>query len=310
MDDAPEVICLGETMVLVSPEDGPLATATTASLHVAGAESTVAWYLADLGHRVAWLSRVGADPFGDRILAELADGGVLVEGVTRDPDAPTGVYFKDPTPTGTTVRYYRSGSAASRLSPDDVASAVVAGVRVVHTSGITVALSTGAAAAVETLFARAGEVGAVRSFDVNHRPGLWSAADAAAPLLALARTADLVLVGRDEGERLWGTTSAGEIRALIGDGPDLVVKDEAVGATLFAGDTTTHEAPAPVEVVEPVGAGDAFAAGYLSGLLRGLDPAERLRLGHRLAALSLGSRADHVDARALRAASADARSAP
>jgi 2-dehydro-3-deoxygluconokinase len=306
----PEVITLGECMVLLVPPIGrALADAETLDVHCAGAESTVALYLADLGHPAAWVSRVGEDPWGDRVLRVLARSGVAVEHVTRDPDAPTGVFFKDAAASGR-VYYYRRGSAASRLHPDDLAGVPVETARAVHVSGITPALGPSAAETTRRLLERSAAADTLRSFDVNHRAGLWPAAEAAPVLLGLTGNADLVFVGRDEAQTLWDTTDAESIRALLGRGHDLVVKDAHVGATLFvrgSGEPLFVAAPA-VDVVEPVGAGDAFAAGYLAGWLRGAAPEERLVLAHRVAGLALGSTADHVDATALRTAGAGGRS--
>ncbi|MFE3740660.1 sugar kinase [Streptomyces sp. NPDC059134] len=299
-----EVLCLGEAMVLVTPRQGrPLATAGEATLSVAGAESNVAQYLADLGHRVAWASRVGSDPLGDRVLSAVARPGVDVRHVERDPSAPTAVYFKDPSRAdGTRVHYYRSGSAASLLTPAYLDTLPVAAARLVHLSGITAALSPGCARTATALFDRAREAGVLRSFDVNHRPALWRGEDAAAPLLALARDADVVFVGLDEAAEVWGTTTAEEVRDLVGPSVSVVVKNADIGAVLFEpGSEPGVFVPAePVDVVEPVGAGDAFAAGYLSAWLRNEPPAERLRLGHRVAAFALGSVEDHADATSLR----------
>lgn len=303
VDGAAEVVCVGESMVLVAPDGGQrLSAARSAVLAVAGAESTVALYLADLGHRTAWLSRVGADPLGERVLAEISGGGVDVRLVERDPAAPTGVYFKDPGPAATTVHYYRSGSAASRLSSADLDRLDLPATRLVHLSGITPALSASARGMASALFARAGAAGVLRSFDVNHRPGLWPAAEAAPVLLELARAADVVFVGLDEAAAVWGADSPDAVARLVGPGPAVVVKDADVGATVVEAGERTSVAAEPVEVVEPVGAGDAFAAGYLSGLLRGAAPAVRLRWGHRVAGFALRSLGDHADASALRPA--------
>ncbi|MFS8199714.1 sugar kinase [Streptomyces sp. CWNU-52B] len=302
MPDA-EVLCLGESMVSLTPMDGqPLADSRSAALAVAGAESTVAQYLADLGHRTAWASRVGADPFGDRVLAELSRSGVDVRHVERDPAAPTGVFFKDPAPDGTRVHYYRAGSAASRLTPTYLDRLPVASARLVHLSGITPALSASCAATATELLARAGAAGVPRSFDVNHRPGLWDADTARAPLLALARRSDVVFVGLDEARAVWDVATPEDVRDLIGSSVSIVVKNADIGATLFEpGARGGVFVPAePAEVVEPVGAGDAFAAGYLSAWLQGADPRERLLTGHRVAAFALGSLGDHTDASSLR----------
>jgi 2-dehydro-3-deoxygluconokinase len=158
--DSPDVITLGESMVLLVPEPGQaLAEAATLDVHCAGAESNVALYLADLGRSVAWVSRLGADPWGDRISRDLSTSGVSTSYVIRDPKAPTGVFFKDAVGGTTRVHYYRRGSAASRLSPEDLDRVPVEDARVVHTSGITAAISATAAATAERLLERGRVVG-------------------------------------------------------------------------------------------------------------------------------------------------------
>ncbi|MFG2813390.1 sugar kinase [Streptomyces sp. NPDC048410] len=291
-------VCLGETMAQVTPADGEgLEHSRELRLAIAGAESTVAQYLADLGHRSAWVSRVGDDPLGRRIVAAVAGRGVDVGGVRIDPEAPTGVYFKDPGPEGTRVHYYRRGSAASRMGPSDAERVDLTGARLLHLTGITPALSPGCSELVELLMERASRAEVLVSFDVNHRPALWSSLDhAAGTLRDLARQVDVVFVGRDEGERLWGTATAEEIHAHLAPRGTLVVKDGAVGATEFSGGEREFVRAPAVDVIEEVGAGDAFAAGYLSGLLRGSASRERLALGHRLAGRTLRSIEDYVPA--------------
>ncbi|GLZ79286.1 carbohydrate kinase [Actinorhabdospora filicis] len=290
----PPVLCVGETMAVVTPtEPLPLAEASVFALTHGGAESNVAAHLSELGAPSAWLSRLGTDPLGDRVLAAVAAHGVDTRWVARDPEAPTGLYLKDPRPGGTRVHYYRRGSAASRMSPEDIAGWPLEGARWLHLSGITPALSPGCAALVPALIARARELGVPVSFDVNHRPGLWTAEAAAPVLLELARSADVVLVGRDEAEGLWGTATAEDAAALLAGPSHVVVKDADREAVEFAPDGV-HRLPArPVDVVEPVGAGDAFAAGWLAARLRGDGPQARLALGHSLAAWTLGATGDH-----------------
>ncbi|NMR21264.1 sugar kinase [Cellulomonas fimi] len=285
-------------MALVAPTDGErLARTSSVALTYAGAESNVARHLADLGLASCWVSALGDDPLGERIAAGLAAASVDVSWVPRRADAPTGVFFKDPTPGGTRVLYYRHGSAASALSPGDVDGWPLDRTRLVHLTGITPALSESCAAMTDAVLDRCAALGVPVSFDVNHRATLWSTDDAAERLLALARRATIVLVGLDEAERLWSTSTADDVAALI-DGPRLVVvKDsdrEAVEIDRSAGVPARHAEPARrVHVVEPVGAGDAFAAGFLGAWLRG-DPApERLRLGHSLAAWTMGTVGDH-----------------
>ena len=293
----PEILCVGETMVLVTPvESVGLAGGDLCRLTIGGAESTVALYLAELGHRVHWASRLGDDPLGERVVRQLDRHGVDTSLVHRDTEAQTGVYFKDPTPGSTTVYYYRAGSAASRMSAADVEMFLPGKSRLVHLSGVTPALSASCQGLVEAILARAHTLGTQVSFDVNYRPALWSADDAAPILLELGRQADILFVGLDEARTLWHTGTPAEVRALVGTHNRLVVKDGAVGATEFYGADSWFEPAEVVPVVEVVGAGDAFAAGVLSGLLTGGDEAEGLRLGHELAARTLRSTSDYVPA--------------
>jgi 2-dehydro-3-deoxygluconokinase len=303
-----DVVCVGETMVVLSPPDGrPLAEQPSLTMAVGGAESNVACGLAGLGHRVAWLSRLGDDPFARRILAELTARGVDVTGVETDPARPTGVYFKDPTPdpdststhTRTRTHYYRSGSAASVMGPDLVTRLpALRRARLVHLSGVAAAVSDSCAGLLEAILVdRAlgrSDSAPVVSFDVNHRPALWpdGTSDAAKTLLTLARAADIVFVGRDEAEALWGTARPDDAAALLAPAPLIVVKDAEHGATSYADGARTFVPALRTRVVEPVGAGDAFAAGYLAGVLENRDERARLRLGHLAASAALRTRDD------------------
>lgn len=290
------LITVGETMALVTPAHAePLATARDMQLLIGGAESNVAMHAARLGVPAAWVSAVGDDPLGVRVRDEVARHGVDVHWVTVDGQAPTGVYFKDP---GRGVLYYRRGSAASRMSPSTVADVPVEDVDVVHVSGITPALSPSCAELVDALAARVAAGRGILSVDVNHRAALWSPGTAAPVLLALAQRADLVFVGRDEAQTLWGTLDADAVRARIDRPTRLVVKDGDIGATEFCrtgdGDVRTFAPAIPTEVVEAVGAGDAFAAGYLVADLGGADARGRLEAGHRRAHLVLQSTSDFL----------------
>lgn len=310
---SPDVLCLGETMILLTPSTPTsLRVAESVEIHTGGAESNLAMNLAALGIDVGWASRVGADPFGDRLIDAVGQRGVDTRWVEHDHQRPTAVYFKDPGATSTTVYYYRRGSAAAAMTPAYVDRLPLAELRLLHLSGITPGLSTGCHDTVAAALAAMRELPGLVSFDVNYRPGVWSTETAGPVITELARQADIVLVGRDEAELLWGPDCAtpDQIRARFADVPHVVIKDGPVGATEFvtasSGSDGVFVATPAVHVVEPVGAGDAFGAGYLSGLLDGLGPEQRLLRGHRLAAAALSSTADVADARAI-AAAADGR---
>ena len=294
-----DVLCVGETMAVVTPaRSESLSEADDCLLGFGGAESNVAAHLAEFGYRTGWASRVGEDPFGQRILGGLAARGVDVSFVTRDGICPTGVYFKEPDlGHGARTLYYRAGSAASRMAPADSDAWSLEQTGWVHTSGINAALSASCSALAEHLLVHAQAKGYKVSFDVNYRPALWGIDVAGPRLLELAGMSTIVLVGLDEAETLWGCTTAEEVAALLPYPRHLVVKDSATEAVEFVREENreerAHRMPAHrVHVVEPVGAGDAFAAGYLAGLLRGDKPVDRLALGHSFAAWTLGTRAD------------------
>ncbi|WP_240982512.1 sugar kinase, partial [Streptomyces sp. S3(2020)] len=212
---------------------GRLADVSSFERGIGGAESNVACGLAAAGHSVRWVSRVGADGFGDHLVSTIASYGVDVSAVHRDPSRPTGVYFRTAGDRGTDaheVAYYRAGSAASAMSTADVDLGTS---RVLHLSGITAALSDSCLELMRKLTApREGRP--LVSFDVNHRSGLWRDADGPRVLLELARGADVVFVGEDEAEEAWEVTGGpSSIRELLPEPGVLVVKQGATGATAF-----------------------------------------------------------------------------
>ncbi|WP_152869351.1 sugar kinase [Streptomyces acidicola] len=298
---------------------GRLADVPSFERGIGGAESNVACALAAAGHAARWVSRVGADGFGDHLVETIGGYGVDVSAVRRDPQRPTGVYFRtasDRDGDGHEVAYYRAGSAASAMAVGNVDLAAVRAGRVLHLSGITAALSDDCLALLRELTAP-GPGRPLVSFDVNFRPSLWRDPDGPGVLLDLARRADLVFVGSDEAAAAWGVDADPRtIRDTLPEPRALVVKQGAQGATLFerthqrephaaeprlmephweahsAEDTVAFAPALHVDVVATVGAGDAFAAGFLSATLRGLPARERLRHGHLMAAAALTAPGD------------------
>jgi 2-dehydro-3-deoxygluconokinase len=294
-----EVVTLGECMaVLYPPEPVALDQAPTLLLDIGGAESNLAIRLQRLGHTARFISRVGDDPFGHRIVQTLAESRVDSAFITVDAIAPTGVFFREWLPDGTRrVYYYRAGSAASRLSPTDLRLEAFQGARIVHLTGITPALSPGCAAAVARAIELARAVGAQVSFDPNYRPRLWDEATARATLLPLIAQADILLMGHEDSLAIFGTDDAdaamGQALAL---GAHLIVFKQAErGASALTGARSAHVPAHPVEqVIDPVGAGDAFDAGFLAGLLRGYELEQALQLGARLGAAAVGALGDYA----------------
>lgn len=298
-------MCIGEPLALVAGDrlDGPLAGD---EVQLAGAEANVAVGLAAYGVEVDIVARLGDDVAGRVIRAGLAGRGVGVGALVVDATRPTGRYAKvegvdDAGEPKTTSRYRRFDSAMAAAGPgllgEPAVRDVLAGTALVHCSGITPALSADCAALMEALLVERGLDGGGRpgphlSFDVNWREPLWPDGDTSV-VARLADHADTVLVGADEAERVFGESDPGRLRRLL-PGPELlVVKDGARRAVALPRDGDVVEVPAlAVDVVEPVGAGDSFAAGFLYGRLLG-EPLRRcLRRGHLGAAATLTVRGD------------------
>ncbi len=288
--DFPTVITLGETMLMVTPTTREqLEVAENFHVDVGGAESNVASHLCALGTHAAWIGQFGDDALGRRGMRFLTERGIDLRWASTSSTGPTGVYFKNP---GHGVQYYRAGSAASQMSPETVARIPLEDASIVHLSGITPALSSTCADLTDAVVERLRGATTLLSFDVNYRAPLWPVETAGPRLLELARQSDIVFVGLDEAQVLWDITTPEDVRALLSGVPTVVIKDGDVGATEFA-QVTTFVPAAKCEVVEAVGAGDAFAAGYLHALLAGAKPQERLAAGHQQAITALTSVGDY-----------------
>jgi 2-dehydro-3-deoxygluconokinase len=286
------VLCAGEPLITLAPSDGqPLEHAGALAVSAGGAEFNVAVQLARLGVPARFAGLVGADPWGRRIAATLRAEGADASFVREDPLRATGCYLKEPTAAGSLVHYYRSGSAGSALTR--LPGGVHEGVRHVHLSGVAAALSAAWAALVRAELEQAAWTGRTTSFDVNYRRSLWPPEAAAATLAGLARLATITIVGLDEARLLWGCASPADVRALLAGAGELIVTDGPRDTVAFAAAGRVSATPPPVKVIDVIGAGDSFAAGYLAARLRGAGPRLALRAGHAVAAAVIASPYDY-----------------
>jgi 2-dehydro-3-deoxygluconokinase len=277
---APYVLTFGETMALMRADQvGPLAHASTMSLGIGGSESNVAIGLRRLGVQAVWCGRVGADSLGQLVEREIRAEGVDVR-IVVDPSAPTGLMIKERrTPDAQRVSYYRAGSAGSRLAPADIDDQLISGAGLLHVSGITPALSDQAGATLRYAIGVARAAGVPVSFDLNFRGNLWSAEGAGSVYRDIIPLADIVFAGEDEAAVAVGPGEPEELARRVADlGPgQAVIKLGADGALALVDGSVFRQAAVPVAVVDTVGAGDAFVAGYLAELMEGRSPEERLR---------------------------------
>ncbi|WP_089966526.1 sugar kinase [Lihuaxuella thermophila] len=293
-----DVVTIGETMVMFTPQTtGLLRYAKNFTLSYAGAETNVAIGLSRLGHRVGWISQVGQDELGESLISFVRGEGIDVSQVKKHPTAPTGLYIKEYlNQKEVRIYYYRHQSAASMMDRRNIDTDYISRAKFLHITGITPALSGSCREMIFEAIDAAKVHGVKVVFDPNYRAKLWDAETAKPVLLEIAARSDIILPGIDEARLLLGKSDPEEIaNDLFHLGAQLVVvKLGPEGAYYQSKKEVGFVAGFPVdEVVDPVGAGDAFAAGFLSGLLEGLSLESAVQRGNAAGALVVMVRGDY-----------------
>ena len=283
-----DLYTLGEMMGLfLATDTDDVATAAKFELSVAGAEVNVAVAVTRLGLRATLISRLGADQLGKSILAKLKNEGLSLDGIkTVDSYTPALVRNRGKE-NPIDVTYLRKSSAGSTISVADIKEEEIASARWVHMTGISVAISESSAGAVAKAMDLARKNNIPISFDINLRRKLWSESQAAQALHALIHDVEIVIGGVDEYAVVWGSSDPEENLRLAGAAG-------AKTAIMTAGDQkmrVLHNgerfdiSPEVVETVDPVGSGDAFVGGTISGILGGLSMRESILQGSTCGAL-------------------------
>ncbi|MCJ8007035.1 sugar kinase [Lederbergia wuyishanensis] len=291
----PQVVTFGETMVLMTP----LYTKGIEYNHefsksFGGAESNFAIALARLGHQIGWFSLLGKDPFGRYILKAIRGEGVDVSRTALTENGPTGFMLRETVAEKTSVYYYRSGSAASRLSPEDLDEDYIRNAKILHITGITCAISESARNTVYESIRIAKKHGVKISFDPNLRLKLWTLEEAREVLLPLAEKADYFLPGLDELKLLFDTNDEVMVFSKLKELKAVSIVKGGSDETLLVenGAVTSLPYVSVEKVVDPIGAGDGFCAGFVAGLLKGLSHQESVQLANMVGALVVQSEGD------------------
>ena len=292
-----DLVTWGETMVRLSPPVGhSLESSPTLEFFTGGTESNTAIALARLGWRVGWVSRVPDSPLGRRIARDVALHGVDVSRVIWAKDGRAGVMFLESgaVPRPARITYDRAGSAIARLVPDELDYAYLTSARTLHLTGITPALSASCREAWLRSAKAAKQAGRRVVVDVNYRSKLWSPAQAKATLEAVFPIVDVVISALADVQTIFGLPHDPELTAETFRNayrlPMVVLTLGADGALAHDGKVTRHPI-FPTEIVDRIGAGDAFSAGFLFGWDQ-RDIAWGLRCGCALAALKQTFRGD------------------
>ncbi len=285
-----DVVTLGETMVLFSTQDQlSLEYAHQVTKQVAGAESNVAIALSRLGVRSGWISKLGEDPFGRYIHKFIRGEGVDTSEVIFTDKAQTSVFFKEKVSAeNVNVYYYRKDSAASLLRESDLNENYLASARFLHVTGITPALSESCKEAVFQAIRLAKSNGLTIVFDPNIRYKLWeNHEEAREVLLEIASLSDYLLPGIDEASFLTGEDDYAKAAdaLLTRENQTVIMKLGAKGAYYSSNHESGEVLGHPVKhVVDPIGAGDGFAAGVISGLVEGCSVREAVERGNAVGA--------------------------
>lgn len=293
----PDFITIGESMVYLSPEHaGSLKHIDKFKKGLAGAETNVAIGLARLNRSVGWISKLGKDPFGDFVIKEVRGEGVDTSCVTRSNTHNTGVLFKELTPLGdTNVYYYRKDSAAHHLNIQDVDLDYFKYAKVVFLSGITLALSENNRKFVREILNYCKKNDILVAFDPNIRLKLWSIEEAKKEILDILKYVDIFTPGLEEATMLFDLNKPDEIIDFcLGEGIKTIVLKSGEEGTWVANENERYQVPIfkVKKVVDTVGAGDAFVAGFLHSLTNGLNIHECAKIGNAMGAMAVQSLGD------------------
>ncbi len=243
---------------------------------------------ARMGARCAYITQVGDDSFGSSLLELWRREGVALDGVRIVPGAPSGIYFVSHAAHGHEFTYRRAGSAASLMTPASLPRELIARAAQLHVSGISLAISDSACETVFEALALARAGGARISFDLNHRPRLWSAARALEVTRKVLPLCDLFLPSSDEVALLTGIKEPEAIIAWAHEqgARAVILKLGAQGCVVSEGSALTRLPPFHVTPLDATGAGDCFAGALLAQLARGATLVDAARMANVAAALS------------------------
>ena len=294
-----EITAFGETTLRFSVLSGDRITnMRQAEVYAGGAETNVLAGLGCLGRRCAWLSALPDSDLGGFVLRELRAVGIDMSAVLCRGER-VGVNYVEfaSAPRPLNVIYDRANAAVTELTPVDIDWEYLLSTTVLHLTGITAALSDGCYDILLDACERAKAKDVAVSFDVNYRSKLWLPEVAREKLIPLLELVDILICGEADAETIFGFSgSAEEVLKALGNlsgAKHVVLTQSSRGSsTLVDGQVVRVQARA-VNIVDRVGAGDAFASGVIDGYLDG-DIVVGMRRGSVMSAIALTQYGDMI----------------
>lgn len=280
----PQFISIGETMVSFVPtEQVSLSYGPSLKMRIAGAESNTAIALQRLGISTAFVSRLGDDTLGQYVLRMIRAEGVDTSDVCVDRENPTGLMIKEMHANRETcVYYYRNGSAAAHMTKCNIPERKLAEADILHLTGITPVLSESCKELTYAAMELAMKHKTGISFDPNIRRKLWKQEDYRPLMQDLIRKTTYLFLGMEEAEYIYGTSDIKQLGDQLFRSEKMkcvVFKDGSRGAWCYDGDNMLQILPENAICVDPIGAGDAFNAGFLYGILHNYSYSESGKIG-------------------------------
>ncbi|HWL81502.1 MAG TPA: sugar kinase [Roseomonas sp.] len=282
-----DILCIGEPMLEFN-QNATDAEGRRLFLEGHGGDSSnAAIAAARAGAKAGYISAIGQDAPGESFLQLWASEGVDASTVIRRRDAPTGIYFVTHGPDGHQFTFYRGGSAASRMTPDEMPEAAIRNARILHLTGISQAISTSACDACFRAIEIARAAGVKVSYDTNLRRALWPLPRATATIHAALRQADIAFPSYEDATALTGLEQPDAIADFYLElAPLVVLKLGKQGVIVATREGRTTLPGCVVQAVDATGAGDTFAGNFLARTVLGDSPVEAARYANAAAALS------------------------
>ncbi|MRY42766.1 sugar kinase [Parabacteroides distasonis] len=293
-----DVITIGDAMIAMCPQEkGPIIFCDTFKRKVGGAELNVAMGCARLGLKSGWISKLGNDDFGKYILKTVRGEGIDISEVELVDNYPTSVYFREVLADGSSRSfYYREKSPTSTMKFEDLNEEYFKNAKILHITGVFPSINMNNREIILEAVKLAKKFDLTISFDPNIRLKMWTKEEAKAYIEKLLPYVDILLIGDEEIEILLGeTTIEDAIKTFHSYGIEKVIVKKGAKGAVGSDGQNVYEVPAikPKALVDTVGAGDGFAAGFLTALLKGESLEDCVKFANAVGSLVVGVEGDN-----------------